>query len=339
MGLPPGVHGIHIHEFGDLNSTDGLSAGPHFNPYSFNHSCYPYGQRHVGDIGNITVGADGTGSVTLFRDLITLDGNYSVIGRAIVVHSGVDNCWEISTGLAGSRLLFGVIGIETGVTQNANNPNTYYSGNFLTAVMIPTALNGIVADVKGIVSFAPSVTPGKVRVVARFQGTGLPAYASKGFHIHTYGDLSSMDQSTLAIGSHWNTPLGSSSHGLPLPDGTGPRHVGDMGNVYISWNQQVYFAQDFDIIELVGAYSIIGRSVAIHLIPDDGGANLGNRIAVGVIGLANKGRVFPAHEPAPTDPNPPPSSSSTGMPSAAVSQAQVSLIALVVVFAFLSVLL
>src|SRR5438270_13239207 len=29
-GLTPGMHGFHVHEFGDLSSKDGLSTGGHF---------------------------------------------------------------------------------------------------------------------------------------------------------------------------------------------------------------------------------------------------------------------------------------------------------------------
>src|SRR2546423_3875353 len=36
-GLPPGKHGIHIHEKGDLSSADLMSAGGHFNPGGHPH--------------------------------------------------------------------------------------------------------------------------------------------------------------------------------------------------------------------------------------------------------------------------------------------------------------
>ena len=37
-GLAPGQHGFHIHEKGDCSSTDGMSAGGHFNPMTKPHA-------------------------------------------------------------------------------------------------------------------------------------------------------------------------------------------------------------------------------------------------------------------------------------------------------------
>src|SRR5215467_749519 len=31
-GLTPGLHGFHVHEYGDLSSPDGMATGNHFNP-------------------------------------------------------------------------------------------------------------------------------------------------------------------------------------------------------------------------------------------------------------------------------------------------------------------
>src|SRR5574341_755692 len=36
--VPKGVHGFHIHEFGDCSSPDGTSAGGHFNPTAMAHA-------------------------------------------------------------------------------------------------------------------------------------------------------------------------------------------------------------------------------------------------------------------------------------------------------------
>jgi len=59
-GLPAGIHGFHIHQFGDCSASNGKSAGGHFNPEGSEHGSPTAAVRHVGDLGNIT--ADSTGS-------------------------------------------------------------------------------------------------------------------------------------------------------------------------------------------------------------------------------------------------------------------------------------
>ena len=52
-GLAPGLHGFHVHQFGD--NTDGCtSAGPHYNPDGAEHGAPTdcKGERHAGQIYN-----------------------------------------------------------------------------------------------------------------------------------------------------------------------------------------------------------------------------------------------------------------------------------------------
>ena len=65
----PGLHGVHIHEYGDCSSPDGKSAGGHWNPTNTAHGKWGEGEFHLGDIGNIVVAEDGTGNIELTTDL------------------------------------------------------------------------------------------------------------------------------------------------------------------------------------------------------------------------------------------------------------------------------
>ena len=49
-GLSQGLHGFHVHEFGDL-SNGCESAGGHYNPDGVEHGDLENG--HVGDLGNV----------------------------------------------------------------------------------------------------------------------------------------------------------------------------------------------------------------------------------------------------------------------------------------------
>ena len=110
-GVPPGAHGLHIHQYGGCGG-GGQAAGGHFNPAGAPHGLLPKDgltKAHPGDMGNIEVGGDGAGSLALILPGVTLGGGrYSVAGRAIVLHEKADD-FDQPTGNAGGRIGCGAI--------------------------------------------------------------------------------------------------------------------------------------------------------------------------------------------------------------------------------------
>ncbi len=111
QGASPGLHGVHIHENGDCSASDGSSAGGHWNPTDVMHGKWGEGEFHLGDIGNITVGEDGTGSISLTTDLweIGTGSDVDVVGKGIIVHADADDFISQPSGAAGMRIGCGVI--------------------------------------------------------------------------------------------------------------------------------------------------------------------------------------------------------------------------------------
>ena len=110
-GASPGLHGFHIHEFGDCSSPDGKSAGGHWNPTDVAHGKWGEGEFHLGDIGNINVGDDGTGSIELTTDLWEMGtgSEFDIVGKGIIVHAGADDFTSQPSGAAGARIGCGTI--------------------------------------------------------------------------------------------------------------------------------------------------------------------------------------------------------------------------------------
>jgi Cu-Zn family superoxide dismutase len=110
-GLTPGKHGFHIHEFGDITADDGSSAGGHYNPTGMPHSMPMSDKRHTGDMGNIEANENGNALLDYTDPAMELNGKYSIIGHAIIVHEKEDDFKTQPTGNAGARIGQGVIGI------------------------------------------------------------------------------------------------------------------------------------------------------------------------------------------------------------------------------------
>lgn len=118
--LPTGTHGIHIHTIGRCEApaqTPFSSAGGHFNPTGREHGLDNPAGPHAGDLPNIVIAANGTGSLeaSLGAGLIgTGTGTlFDDDGSAIVVHQNTDdqrtNDGPAGPGNSGPRIACGVL--------------------------------------------------------------------------------------------------------------------------------------------------------------------------------------------------------------------------------------
>jgi Cu-Zn family superoxide dismutase len=112
QGLSPGSHGFHVHDFGDCSAPDATSAGGHYAPRGMPHAAPTDAARHVGDLGNVVADSTGVAHLDWVDPLLRLNGEHSVIGRAVIVHANRDDLATQPTGAAGPRLACGVIGID-----------------------------------------------------------------------------------------------------------------------------------------------------------------------------------------------------------------------------------
>lgn len=112
-GLDEGEHAIHIHEKADCSSVDGKSTGGHWNPTAQPHGKWGAKEGyHKGDIGNFTANSDGNGTISFSTDEWCIgceDNTKNIVGKAIIVHKGVDDYVTQPTGAAGGRISCGGI--------------------------------------------------------------------------------------------------------------------------------------------------------------------------------------------------------------------------------------
>ncbi len=108
-GLVYGDHGFHIHEKGDCSAPDATSAGGHFNPSGKPHAARDAAERHVGDLGNLKADPYGLARVDFVDPHLSLSGDNSIVGRAVIVHEKADDFTTQPTGNAGARQACGVI--------------------------------------------------------------------------------------------------------------------------------------------------------------------------------------------------------------------------------------
>lgn len=125
-GLTPGLHGFHVHETGDCSAPDAMSAGGHFNPHGKAHGDIHGGERHAGDLGNVTADKDGNARVDIAVDGLSVASGVpgSVVGRAVVIHANPDDLKSQPAGNSGPRVACGVI--AGGPQPGSGSSSRYY---------------------------------------------------------------------------------------------------------------------------------------------------------------------------------------------------------------------
>lgn len=112
IAMPAGTHGIHIHMTGKCEGPKFESAGGHWNPTGRKHGSENPDGQHAGDLPNLVVAANGTGTLSFTIPNATLSGGTEALldadGAAFVVHDKADDLKTDPAGASGDRIACGV---------------------------------------------------------------------------------------------------------------------------------------------------------------------------------------------------------------------------------------
>jgi Cu-Zn family superoxide dismutase len=156
-GLPPGVHGIHIHDVGLCDPPGFKSAGPHWNPTSKQHGSQNPNGEHMGDLQNVNVAADGT-----LKARIVVPGTYltnlgrnvkagavqilDANGAAVVIHAKADDYKTDPSGDSGDRIACAVLGEPEAEAAVANAGASMAVNNAVTNLRMNAIENNAITE-------------------------------------------------------------------------------------------------------------------------------------------------------------------------------------------------
>lgn len=122
-GLTPGLHGLHVHELGDI-SDNCNRVGEHFSLTDAPHGARENDitGRHTGDLGNIEAAENGRAHFRFSDSVLKV---WNVIGRSVVVTEKKDDLGKGNNnqskidGNCGQRLGCGIIARSAGLFENS----------------------------------------------------------------------------------------------------------------------------------------------------------------------------------------------------------------------------
>ncbi|KAK9499073.1 hypothetical protein O3M35_003586 [Rhynocoris fuscipes] len=122
-GLTPGLHGLHIHECGDI-SKGCESIGEHYDAKGGDKHGGPEegeNNRHTGDLGNVEADENGRATFRLEDKLVKV---WDIIGRSVAVTESADDLGKGNhpfskiNGNSGQKLACGIISRSAGLFEN-----------------------------------------------------------------------------------------------------------------------------------------------------------------------------------------------------------------------------
>lgn len=199
--------------------------------------------RHIGDLGNVNVSADGIAKIFLQipAENLPLVGLDSIVGRALIIHQGEDDLGlgiqpdSNSTGHAGSRLGCGVIGISSNFTSATLDPGMHrkkFSDSDRKAIAVLKNSNG--SQAFGNVFFVEK--NGEVRISGILNGIS-PNNSKHVLHVHQFGAANCEAAGEI---------------------------LKDLGNLDVNFEGFANFSAESEKFPLVGQKSIIGRTLVLH---------------------------------------------------------------------------
>lgn len=105
QGLPPGMHGLHLHAVGNCRDMAAFKAsGGHVRHDGESHGFLHPAGPHVGDLPNLVVDRHGHAALDVFLADLTLAELRDADGTALVVHAARDDYQTPPIGGAGARI-------------------------------------------------------------------------------------------------------------------------------------------------------------------------------------------------------------------------------------------